>query len=164
MLGGGIMAFEAENVIKLLKEKDKKVGVAESCTGGLLCGALTSVSGSSECFGLGLVTYSNEAKHDLLGVPWEILQEYGAVSYETACRMAQSVMTIARAEIGLSITGIAGPTGGSAAKPVGLVYIGLAEDSFCEAYKFNFSGSRQDIREQTVKKALDVLRTHLCAE
>jgi PncC family amidohydrolase len=153
--------LEAELVIHRLKEKDKIIAVAESCTGGLFSGALTGVPGSSECFGYGLVTYSNQAKHELLGIPWDILEEFGAVSYQTAYWMAKSIKEIAHAQLGLSITGIAGPSGGSEKKPVGLVYIALAEDKFCTAHKFLFKGTREEIRASTVKKGLEIILEHL---
>ncbi|HHT62436.1 MAG: CinA family protein [Bacillota bacterium] len=153
--------MKAEAIINLLIEKGKTIAVAESCTGGLLSGTLTSIPGSSKCFGYGVVTYSNQAKHDLLGISWQVLNEFGAVSYETAVEMAKSVKKLARAQIGLSITGIAGPSGGSERKPVGLVYIGLAGEEFCSAHKFYFTGSREEIRNLSVDKSLDLILQYL---
>jgi len=144
-------------VIERLKEKGLKIAVAESCTGGLLCGELTSISGSSECFELGVVTYCNQAKHDLLGVPSNILEEFGAVSYQTAYWMAKGVREVAKSHLGLSITGIAGPLGGNEIKPVGLVYIALAQEGFCISHKFLFKGNREEVRNLTVKKGLEII-------
>lgn len=149
--------MKTELVIERLKEKGLKIAVAESCTGGLLCGALTSISGSSECFEFGVVTYSNQAKHEMLGVPWGILEEFGAVSYQTAYWMAKCVRKIAKSHLGLSITGIAGPSGGSEIKPVGLVYIALAQENFCVSHKFYFKGNREEVRNLTVKKGIDLI-------
>ena len=153
--------MKAESVINKLREKKIKIATAESCTGGLFSGTLTSVPGSSECFGYGLVTYSNQAKHELLSIPWEVLNKFGAVSYETATWMAKSVRRIAHAELGLSITGIAGPSGGSKEKPVGLVYIGWADENLCDAHKFCFPGTREEIRQSTIEKGLDLILRYL---
>ncbi|MEL7564290.1 MAG: CinA family protein [Dehalobacterium sp.] len=149
--------MKTELIIEGLKEKGLKIAVAESCTGGLLSGTLTSISGSSHCFELGVVTYSNQAKHDMLGVPWDILDEFGAVSYQTAYWMAKGVREVAKAHLGLSITGIAGPTGGSEIKPVGLVYIALAQEGFCISHKFLFKGNREEVRNLTVKKGMEII-------
>ncbi|MGI6066049.1 MAG: CinA family protein [Bacillota bacterium] len=149
--------MEEALVIKKIKEKGLTIALAESCTGGLVCGALTSVPGSSECFGYGVVTYSNEAKNKLLNVPWEVLEKYGAVSRETAILMAQGVRLLAKSDIGLSITGIAGPAGGSIEKPVGLVYLALAHRTDCICEKFNFQGNREEIRQATVRQAFNMI-------
>lgn len=146
-----------ELVVKRLRQKGLTVAFAESCTGGLVSAALTSVPGSSDCFGYGVVTYSNQAKQKLLGVPQEILERFGAVSCQTAKLMASGVRKLAHADMGVSVTGIAGPTGGSAAKPVGLVYIALAKEDLCVCNKFQFQGSREDIRRSTVDEALKML-------
>ena len=131
--------------------------MAESCTGGLVSGAITAVPGSSECFGYGVVTYSNEAKNKLLNVPWEVLEKYGAVSPETAVLMAQGVRRLAKSDIGLSITGIAGPSGGSAEKPVGLVYLAFANETACICEKFHFLGNRYEVRMSTARQAFDMI-------
>ncbi|ATW24227.1 CinA family protein [Candidatus Formimonas warabiya] len=144
-------------VIEQLKKNSFTISVAESCTGGLLSAALTSIPGSSECFGYGAITYSNQAKHETLGVPWEILQEFGAVSYQTAFWMAKCVRKIAQSHLGVSITGIAGPAGGSERKPVGLVFMALAKEGFCVAQKYYFQGDREEIRRLTVSRALDLI-------
>ncbi len=148
---------KAESVIEYLKKKSYTISVAESCSGGLLSAALTSIPGSSACFGYGVVTYSNQAKHEILGVPWEILQNFGAVSYQTAYWMAKCVRKVAQSQISVSITGIAGPSGGSERKPVGLVYMALAKEDFCVSKKYYFQGSRDKIRNLTVTQALDLI-------
>ena len=114
-----------EDLVRKLIRNNLSVATAESCTGGLIAGSITSVPGSSACFSYGLVTYSNEAKQKLLGVPRQILEQYGAVSSETAFKMAEGLKELTGAGIAVSVTGIAGPDGGSKDKPVGLVYIGL---------------------------------------
>lgn len=147
-----------EVVIGLLKEKKLKVSVAESCTGGLICNKLTNVPGASEVFDRGFIVYSNEAKMKLLGVPEQVLKEHGAVSSQTARFMAQGALSNSLADIALSVTGIAGPGGGSETKPVGLVYIGIATKENVESFEFRFSGDRLRIKEMTSKAALNILR------
>ena len=112
-------------IVKLLTKKKHTVSFAESCTGGLLASTITSISGSSKIFNLGLVTYSNNAKVNLLKVPKKTITKYGAVSYETCLSMVENLSKISKSNISISITGIAGPNGGTREKPVGLVYIGL---------------------------------------
>ena len=116
-------------IVKLLTKKKLTVSFAESCTGGLLSSSITSISGSSKVFNMGLVTYSNNAKVKLLQVPKKTITKYGAVSYETCLSMVKNLSKISKANISISITGIAGPNGGTKAKPVGLVYIGLKKGS-----------------------------------
>ncbi|WPX09711.1 competence/damage-inducible protein A [Anaerocellum danielii] len=147
-----------EVVIGLLAEKKLKVSIAESCTGGLICNKLTNVPGASEVFDRGFVVYSNEAKMKLLGVPEQVLKEYGAVSSQTAEYMAQGALSNSLANIALSVTGIAGPGGGSETKPVGLVYIGIATRNDVKSFEFRFSGDRLRIKEMTSKAALNILR------
>jgi nicotinamide-nucleotide amidase len=147
-----------EVVIDLLKEKKLKVSVAESCTGGLICNKLTNVPGASEVFDRGFIVYSNEAKMKLLGVPEQVLKEHGAVSSQTARFMAQGALSNSLSDIALSVTGIAGPGGGSETKPVGLVHIGIATKDNVESFEFRFSGDRLRIKEMTSKAALDILR------
>ncbi|MDD2497263.1 MAG: CinA family protein [Desulfitobacteriaceae bacterium] len=149
--------MEEALVIKMMKEKGLTIALAESCTGGLVSGAITAVPGSSECFGYGVVTYSNEAKNKLLNVPREVLDKYGAVSPETAVLMAQGVRRLAQSDIGLSITGIAGPSGGSAEKPVGLVFFAFANETSCICEKFNFQGNRDEVRKSTVRQAFNMI-------
>ena len=149
-------------VVRLLKEKGVKLAVAESCTGGLISKRITDVSGSSACFDRGIVSYSNEAKMQLLKVPSKLIEEYGAVSSQAAMAMADGARRISNTEIGIGVTGIAGPTGGTSEKPVGLVYIALSEkgkETRCKGY--NFTGSRQMIRMKSSQMALDMLRRTL---
>lgn len=148
-------------VVKLLLEKKKRLAVAESCTGGTIAGRLTEVPGVSACFMGGVVTYSNEAKIKLLNVNEETLRMHGAVSRQTAEEMASGVRRLLGTDIGISITGIAGPDGGTAQKPVGLCYIGLAYGDRVESYRFIFSGNRSKIRWNATSKALDILRRAL---
>jgi PncC family amidohydrolase len=148
----------SEKLYKILKAKGLKVATAESCTGGLIGASLTSVPGMSECYGYGVVTYANSAKEELLGVMGDTLKTKGAVSPDTACQMAEGVLKISNADIAVSVTGIAGPGGGTKDKPVGLVYIGIAkkgEDT--KAYKNIFSGDREQVRRSTVSKALELV-------
>ena len=150
-------------VAGLLLKKRLKLAVAESCTGGAIGDRITDVSGSSVYFNEGIVAYSNEAKVRILGVKGETLNEFGAVSRETALEMARGVERISGADIGLATTGIAGPTGGTSQKPVGLVHIALvwpgAGVEICN--EFHFTGQRREIKESTVITALDILRRAL---
>ncbi len=145
-----------EKIILKLIENKITVSCAESCTGGMLASAFTDVSGVSEIFSEGIVTYANEAK-ERLGVPGAVIASHGAVSAETACRMAKSIRMRAGTCIGISTTGIAGPTGGTDKKPVGLVYIGISTKNVTMAIKNNFTGSRDEVRKKTVEKIFDVL-------
>jgi len=148
----------AKQVHLSLLKKRKTVAVAESCTGGLLCGILTSLPGSSAYLILGIVAYSNYAKTKLLGIHANLIGHKGAVSAEVAAKMAQAVRKIAKADFGIGITGIAGPTGGSASKPVGTVYIAVStpKKTFCS--RLQLRGSRSAIRRQSVLKSLQLLR------
>ena len=114
-----------KKIVSLLKRKKKKISFAESCTGGLLSSAITSVSGSSKVFKMGLITYSNQAKTSLLKVPQKIIKKYGAVSVQCCLAMVNNLSKISKSKVCISITGIAGPGGGSKQKPIGLVYIGI---------------------------------------
>ena len=134
-------------LVKRLIEENKSIAVAESCTGGIIASRITQVPGSSAVFGYGTVTYANEAKTSLLGVSEETLIKYGAVSEETAAMMAEGIMKLGKADIGIGITGIAGPTGGTEEKPVGLVYVGIATKKGTEVKKLNLSRGRKDERE-----------------
>ncbi|HEU0179482.1 MAG TPA: competence/damage-inducible protein A, partial [Blastocatellia bacterium] len=147
-----------EVVGQLLKLRGYTLATAESCTGGLLAGRITDVPGSSEYFLEGVVSYSNEAKIDLLGVPKKLIETHGAVSEQVAGAMAAGVRKRAGSTFGMSVTGIAGPGGSSEEKPVGLVYIALADDSQTTTRKFIFPGDRQFIRLLSVNAALDMLR------
>jgi len=150
-----------ETVAVLLKKKKKTIAVAESCTGGLICKRLTNISGSSKYLGLGLVAYSNRAKQSLLKVPSQTLKKSGAVSKEVAQILAQNVKELARADLGLGVTGIAGPTGGTKEKPVGLVYIALATPRKLICREFHFHGAREAVRQRASQAALDMVRRHL---
>ncbi len=150
-----------EAVIKLLTKNGITLSTAESCSGGLLAGRLVNVSGASSVFEEGFITYSNTAKMKYLGVSEDTLKKYGAVSEETAEEMAAGAAKTAGSRAALSVTGIAGPEGGTESKPVGLVYIGCCLDGKTEVREFRFKGNRQKVREYTVISALDFLRTTL---
>ena len=158
----GTDAEKMEDVVaRLLTEKEMTVATAESCTGGLLAKRLTDVPGSSAYMDRGVVTYSNKSKEELLGVPARTLEDYGAVSKETAQAMARGIRESAKADIGISITGIAGPSGGTPTKPVGLVYIGLATPEGVTVKGYNLPGTREEVRFATSQRALDLLRRYL---
>ncbi len=141
------------------------VVTAESCTGGLIAAACTEVSGSSAWFDRGFVTYSNEAKQQMLGVPSELIARTGAVSEETVIAMANGALSASAANIAVSVSGVAGPTGGSVEKPVGTVWIGCAGDRFENvAQHFLFAGDRQSVRQQTLDCALQLLITCIESE
>lgn len=140
-----------------LKRLKLKVAVAESCTGGLISHTLTNISGSSEYFERGIVTYSNIAKQELLDVPKNLLIKHGAVSEPVARVMADNVRIKSDVDIGIASTGIAGPTGGSEDKPVGLVYIAVSIKDLTRVEKNNFSGNRLEIKEQSCNAALQLL-------
>ena len=147
-----------QKIVSLLKKKKLKLTVAESCTGGMLSSAITSVSGSSKVFSMGLVTYSNQAKTSILKIPKYIIKKNGAVSVQCCLAMVNNLSKISKANICISITGIAGPKGGSKQKPVGLVYIGVKIGKKVVVNKCNFKNNgRTFIQRQTVKKALNLL-------
>ena len=147
-----------QKIVLLLKRKKLKIAVAESCTGGMLSSAITSVSGSSKVFTLGLVTYSNQAKINILKVPKKIISKYGAVSVQCCLAMVNNLSKISKAKACISITGIAGPKGGSKQKPVGLVYIGIRVGKKVMINKCNFRNKgRLFIQKQTVRKTLNLL-------
>ena len=147
-----------QKIVSLLKRKKLKIAVAESCTGGMLSSAITSVNGSSKVFTLGLVTYSNQAKIGILKVPNKIINKYGAVSVQCCLAMVNNLSKISKAKTCVSITGIAGPKGGSKQKPVGLVYIGIRVGKKVMINKCNFKNKgRLFIQKQTVKKSLNLL-------
>ena len=148
----------ADKLVKKLIQKKLKVSFAESCTGGLLSSTITSISGSSKVFNLGLVTYSNKTKINILKVPKKIITKYGAVSYECCLSMVKSLSKISKANISISITGIAGPNGGTKLKPVGLVYIGIKNGNKISVQKNLFkSKSRILIQKATTLKVLKTL-------
>ena len=147
-----------QKIISLLKKRKVKLAVAESCTGGMLSSAITSVSGSSKVFTMGLVTYSNQSKTRLLKVPQKIIKKYGAVSVQCCLAMVNNLSKISNSKVCISITGIAGPKGGSKQKPVGLVYIGIKIGKKVIVNKCNFKNKgRVFIQKQTVKKTLNLL-------
>ena len=149
---------------RLLEDNGATLALAESCTGGLLAKRLTDIAGSSAYFKEGLVTYSNESKERLLGVPHEMLLEHGAVSEPVARKMAEAIREISGADYGLSVTGVAGPDGGTKEKPVGLVFIGLSDVEETSAEKLDLSAwarSREAIRERSANRAFDLLRLRL---
>ena len=147
-----------KSLIRLFIRKKIKLSIAESCTGGLLASTITSISGASKIFNLGLITYSNQAKIKILKVNKSIIKKYGAVSYECCYAMVNNLSKISKASINVSITGIAGPKGGTKKKPVGLVYIGIKKGGKIEINKFLFkSKKRSSIQKATVKKALNLV-------
>lgn len=148
------MIYENEELVSTLRNSGLTITTAESCTGGLIAAAITDVPGASEVFKRGFVTYCDEAKHEILGVSEETLKKYTAVSDRVASEMASGAAEVAHADAAISVTGIAGPDGGTEDKPVGLVYIGL----FCKGTKIVekhiFAGSRDDVRRQAVQCAI----------
>ena len=147
-----------KSLIKLLIKKKIKISVAESCTGGLLSSAITSISGASKIFNLGFITYSNQAKIKILRVDKSIIKKFGAVSYECCYAMVSNLSKISKANINVSITGIAGPKGGTKKKPVGLVYIGIKKGNKIEIVKCLFKKKkRSSIQKAAVKKALNLV-------
>ena len=147
-----------KSLVKILIKKKLKISFAESCTGGLLASSITSISGASKIFSLGLVTYSNQAKIKFLKINKNIIRKYGAVSHECCLAMVNNLSKISRANINVSITGIAGPKGGTIQKPVGLVYIGVKKGNKIQVNKCFFKGKkRSSIQKATVKKALDLV-------
>jgi nicotinamide-nucleotide amidase len=151
----------ARLVHSALLKRHKSVAIVESCTGGLLCAQLTSLSGSSAYLILGIVAYSNYSKRKLLGIPLNLINRKGAVSAEVAAKMAQAVRKIAKSDFGIGITGIAGPTGATASKPLGTVYIAIATPRKTLCRRLQLRGSRSAIRKQSVLKALQLLKTLL---
>lgn len=145
----------------ILTKNKQTVAVAESCTGGMLSEVFTSISGSSAYFLGGIVAYDNSVKEGVLGVAQEVLEQHGAVSKQTALAMAKEARLKVQADIGIGVTGLAGPTGGTAEKPVGLVYVALDSANGSACREFHFDGDRNEIREQTCVKALRMLLEEL---
>lgn len=156
MLFNSSLIRSAEKILELAREKNLKISTAESCTGGLLSALLTSISGSSEIFDRGFVTYSNQAKIDMLGVKEKTLKDFGAVSFEVAQEMAIGVLKNSQADVSIAITGIAGPKSDDTEKPVGLVYIAFATKEKILVRKFNFSGNRDEVRMASAIAALEL--------
>lgn len=149
----------AESVLQTTRKAGLQIVTAESCTGGMIAGALTAIAGSSDVVDRGFVTYSNEAKAEMLGVPEEMLREHGAVSEPVARAMAYGALLNTTAGLSVAVTGIAGPGGGSAEKPVGLVYLaaGRRQNSIIRIRREIFAGDRTDVRRATILTALDML-------
>ena len=148
----------SQKIVKLLKKKKLKISVAESCTGGMLSSAITSVSGSSKVFTMGLVTYSNQSKNRLLKVPKQIIKNHGAVSIQCCFSMVNNLKKISKSNIAISVTGIAGPGGGTKQKPVGLVYIGIKKANKVKINRYLFKKKdRNKIQKAAVKKSLELI-------
>lgn len=165
LLGNHVFGLDsqtmAEVVEQLLRERRQTLAVAESCTGGLLASRITDISGASEVFLAGVVAYANEAKTSLLGVPAEIIAQHGAVSEECARAMAEGVRRVAGADYGLATTGIAGPTGGTADKPVGLAYMALADERGTIVQKQFWPGTREQFKQRVSQMVLGMLRKRI---
>ena len=152
----------SQKVVKLLSKQRLKISLAESCTGGLLSSSITSISGSSKVFTLGMITYSNQAKINILKVPKRIIMKHGAVSYETCLSMVKNLNKISKTNISVSITGVAGPKGGTKQKPIGLVYIGIKKANKILIKKFLFKVKKRNIiQKATVNKALKLTHNFL---
>ena len=150
----------SQKVVKLLTKKKYKISFTESCTGGLLSSCITSINGSSKVFTLGLITYSNQAKINILKVSKKIIIKHGAVSYETCLSMVKNLNKISKTNISVSITGIAGPKGGTKQKPVGLVFVGIKKGNKTLVKKFLFKNKKRNlIQRATVNKALNLILT-----
>ena len=160
----GVDGQDMEEVVgALLTQRKRTLAVAESCTGGLISGRITNIAGSSAYFERGVVVYSNAAKTELLGVPADLIERYGAVSREVAKAMAQGMRERAKTDLGLAVTGIAGPSGGTTEKPVGLVYIALATIDGVTVSEDRFLGTRSQVRQRTAQMAMDMVRRYLIA-
>ncbi|MBR5506587.1 MAG: CinA family protein [Clostridia bacterium] len=148
----------SSKLYELLKEKNIMISTAESCTGGLIGKTLTDIPGISAHYGYGFITYSNEAKQNLLGVKRETLELFGAVSSDTVKEMVTGALLKSGADVAVSVSGIAGPGGGSAEKPVGLVYIGVkSKENDAKSHRFIFDGTREEVRQKTVEKAIELV-------
>jgi len=153
---------KSKKIVNLLKRKKLKISFAESCTGGLLSSSITSVSGSSKVFNLGLVAYSNQSKTKVLKVPKNIIRKYGSVSEQVCLTMVKNLNKISKTNISVSITGIAGPSGGTKIKPVGLVYVGIKKGNRIEVKKYLFKNKgRSYIQRAAVNKSLGLILSFL---
>ena len=150
-----------QEVARLLISLKMTISVAESCTGGLICHRLTNISGSSDYLERGVVSYSNRSKIELLGVSSQVIREHGAVSQSCVEGMAIGIKRLAGTDLGLAVSGIAGPTGGTNDKPVGTVHMALAWDEDVQCWKYLFEGSREEIKEKASEQALIRIREHL---
>ena len=148
----------SHKIVKSLSKKNIKISFAESCTGGLLSSSITSISGSSKVFTLGLITYSNNSKISILKVPKKIIRKHGAVSYESCLSVVKNLSKISKSDISISVTGIAGPRGGTKEKPVGLVFIGIKKGNKTVIKQFLFKNKKRPlIQKNAVKKALNMV-------
>jgi nicotinamide-nucleotide amidase len=150
-----------EKIGALLRRRKATLSVAESCTGGLIAHRITNVSGSSDYFEMGIVSYSNRSKGGFLGIPERDIDRYGTVSRRVAEKMAQSIRLRAKTDIGLATTGIVGPLGDTRATPVGTVFIGLDHEGGTEVREFHFGGNREEIKEKASQKGLEMLMDYL---
>jgi len=146
-----------KNIIKSFSVSNKTLAVAESCTGGYISHMITNISGASNVFDMGIVCYSNQSKIQLLNVEAESIESYGSVSKEVAKQLAFNIRNISHTDIGVGITGIAGPTGGTKQKPVGLVYIGFSTNEKTDVYKYEFKADRISFKKLVLEKVLDYL-------
>ena len=152
----------SQKIVRLLGKKRLKISFAESCTGGLLSSTITQISGSSKVFTIGLVTYSNQSKINTLKVPKNTIRKYGAVSYETCLSMVKNLNKISKTNISVSVTGIAGPKGGSKKKPVGLVFIGIKKGNKTLVRKYLFKNKKRSaIQRAAVSKSLNLILSFL---
>ena len=155
-----VLNNKSKKIVKLLKKKKIKISFAESCTGGMLSSSITSIAGASKVFNVGLVTYSNQAKIRILKINKDIIKKYGAVSAECCEAMVKNLAKISKAQINVSVTGIAGPKGGTKNKPVGLVYIGVKKSNRILVTKNIFKQkSRNSIQKAAVKRSLEIINT-----
>jgi nicotinamide-nucleotide amidase len=150
--------MKAKKIINLLRRRKLKIAFAESCTGGMLSSTITSISGASKVFKLGLITYSNQSKNTILKVPEKIIKKFGAVSTQCCLAMVNNLKKISKSDVAISITGIAGPKGGTRSKPIGLVFIGIKKANKVNIYKCFFKNKgRTYIQKATVRKSLDLI-------
>jgi len=157
-----VLNKKSKKIVSLLKRKKLKISLAESCTGGMLASTITSVSGSSKVFTLGLVAYSNQSKTKVLKIPKNIIRKYGSVSKSVCLAMVKNLNKISKTNISVSITGIAGPSGGTKIKPVGLVYVGIKRGNKVEVKKYLFKNKgRTYIQKATVNKSLGLILSFL---
>jgi nicotinamide-nucleotide amidase len=154
---------QIKNLITILKKNKIKISVAESCTGGLICYNLTKISGASKYFEMGVVTYSNKSKLNFLKIKPKTLTKYGSVSAETCKEMCKNLLKISKTNIAISVTGIAGPDGGTKNKPIGLVYVGMCSQKKLEITKFNFNKnlSRTNVQNKTLIETIKLLENHI---
>ena len=157
-----VLNTKSKKIVSLLKKKKLKISFVESCTGGILSSAITSVSGSSKVFTLGLVAYSNQSKTKVLRIPKNIIRKYGSVSEQVCLTMVKNLSKISKTNISVSITGIAGPSGGTKIKPIGLVYVGIKKGNKIEVKKYLFkSKGRSYIQKAAVNKSLGLILSFL---